>query len=142
MPEAIPEPWLGIQSAPSSSLNAVVLKGVSPSSWQANVRPVFGSVNRMGSENARGVATRTGLTSSHVVWGGLVVSLNVTRRTWIGKPPPAKRILPVFQFAPMEGSPMLAAPPEGHAWLENPGVSVPGVAVALGGCFFSCALAV
>ena len=77
--EGAAEPSLGEKLSPSLSVMSVVLPaGVSPSSCDTNVRPVWWSVNRIGSPKTRGVAGRTTGFCSQVASAGDWQSLKVT----------------------------------------------------------------
>ena len=117
-PELIPEPWLGVQLAPSSSVYDMRL--VRPRSCEENVRPVAESVARMGSlvVMAFGGLTSSQLPSGRRV-GGEVQSLKRRRRVLVldryMTVPPLSPIS-LFQLTPALGSPELC--PLGSAWTE------------------------
>jgi hypothetical protein len=103
-PAGTPQPTAGVKLAPSLSLNEDKLH--TPANSETKVRPVVESVKRIGSSVATEVI---GLTFTQVAVGGLVgliVTWSVSRTAW-------NRILPVFQSAPIEGSPALPAVPPG-----------------------------
>src|SRR5215211_1743129 len=99
----MPEPWLMLQFAPSSSVNDIRL--VLPSNWETNVRlvrfePASLSVKRIGSDVTTEVLAA--LTSSHVADAGDAVSSHFTRRVCNEA---INIALPDCQFTPMVGSP-------------------------------------
>src|SRR5215212_1451324 len=99
----MPEPWLTVQFAPSSSVNDIKL--VLPSSCETNVRlvrsgPVSLSVKRIGSEVTREVFAA--LTSSQVAGAGDAVSSHLIRRV---SKDAINIAAPEFQFTPIVGSP-------------------------------------
>src|SRR5436309_1016013 len=108
MPELMPDPWLGTQLSPSSSVYDIRL--LRPSNCEENVRPVTGSVNRIGSSV---VTAFGGLTSSQSFPGrgtaGEVQSLSRSRRVVVEemyiKVPPLSAIS-LFQLTPTLGSPL------------------------------------
>src|SRR5215213_5259249 len=126
----MPEPWLGIQLSPSSSVKDMRL--ALPRSCDEKVRPVTGSVNRIGSSEVTAFA---GLTSSQLPSSrsraGEVQSSKRTRRvlrpeTYITVPPLSA--ISLFQLTPRLGSPEACSP--GSAWTEYVGDSAEGTGEA------------
>src|SRR6266849_826489 len=95
----MPLPWLGIHVRPSSSEYEVLqVSGDSSVSSAANVRPVCGSVNPIGSESTACEVGAARLTQVAVCVESLKVTNNVCRSDW-------KLVTPVFQLLPIDGSP-------------------------------------
>src|SRR5205085_6818753 len=96
----MPLPLVGTHVLPSSSEKDVLQVGESSVSSPAKTRPVWRSVKPIGSESMNCEVGAGRLTQLAVV--PLAPSLNVTKRVsrsdW-------KLTTPVFQFAPIEGSP-------------------------------------
>jgi hypothetical protein len=99
-------PWLGIQRSPSLSENAPSLRPVRSRSIPSHVRPVLGSVKRIGSESSCEVAEDLFSQSDFANDGH-------------DRSKPTRRVctsdwnmnLPVFQSAPIDGSPALRPRP-------------------------------
>src|SRR5205814_3764691 len=123
------EPSLGMKLSPSSSVMSVVLPaGVRPSSCETKVRPVSGSVKRIGSPAARGVEARRSGFASQFGFAGEEQSSKVARYK-SGENPPKSITRPPFgmlnmlllelvsdfQLQPIEGSPTSSAMPGGDA---------------------------
>src|SRR5436305_3709608 len=98
MPPFSGPPSLGSQFAPSSSVDAARL--VVPESWELNHRPVRWSIQPIGSSEATDVCGK--LTSVHEDRAGETESSQPTRSVCS---PAWYIVLPVFQFAPSDGSP-------------------------------------
>ena len=97
----MPPPCDGSQVSPSSSVRHI--SEVVPASCDSNVRPVCGSVNRIGSSDVCAVHLgRRALLFSQRAVAGALVSSNDTRYVslyaWY-------ITLPLFQFTPIDGSP-------------------------------------
>src|SRR2546428_6967818 len=94
--DPMPLPWLGIQVTPSSSVYEVLhVSGESRVSSPANVRPVCGSVNPIGSESTACDVGAPRLTQVALCPSN--VTNNVCRSDW-------KIVTPDFQLLPIDGS--------------------------------------
>src|SRR3954469_21703139 len=134
MPDAMPAPCEGIQLSPSLSLIAERLSVLATTSCETIVRPVFESVQRIGSKLS--VPVIGDCLATHVELG-LVgqESSNETRKVvtndW-------KSALPVIQSAPIDGSPASMPRPDascaadGVKRLKRGGSPVAGVAAGNG----------
>jgi len=113
MPEPIPNPAVGTQVIPSSSVYEVLHVGEVKVSCAAKVRPVTRSTKPMGSWSTPCEVGAGRFT--HVAFGlvGLQVSLNVTksvcRSDWKAVTPFTLLGAGEFQFTPIEGSPASCA---------------------------------
>src|SRR5882757_6079157 len=116
MPEAMPAPCEGSQRSPSLSVMAERLSVLANTSWETIVRPIFESVQRIGSKLSFPVICDCLATQVEVGFVGQESSnetRNVVTKDW-------KRTLPVTQFEPMDGSP--ASMPRPLANCEADGV--------------------
>src|SRR5712692_4926428 len=115
-------PSLGVQFEPSSSVSAARL--VVPESCDENQRPVLWSVTPIGSSDASELVRK--LTSFHDERGGDVASSKPTRSACS---PAWNMVFPLFQSAPMDGSPASPPSPLGAGMFAKVMFSLPG-----GGC--------
>src|SRR3954447_3274751 len=115
-------PSLGSHVAPSSSVDAARL--VVPESCELNQRPVRWSIQPIGSSDAADAVGK--LTSVQVERAGETLSSHVTRSACR---PAWNIVLPLFQFAPIDGSPASPPRPFGAGTFWNVRGSVPA-----GGC--------
>src|SRR5436305_10084440 len=122
MPPFSGPPSLGSQVLPSSSVDAARL--VVPESWELNHRPVRWSIHPIGSSDATDVWGK--LTSVHAERAGETLSSQPTRSVCR---PAWNIVLPLFQFAPIEGSPASPPRPFGAGSFWNVSGSLPA-----GGC--------
>src|SRR3954471_3112628 len=130
----MPAPCDGIHKSPSLSVIADRLSVLAKTSCETIVRPVFESVQRIGSKLS--VPVIGDCFAAHVD-AGLVgqessnETLNVVRSDW-------KRTLPVTQFAPIDGSPASMPRPlancvaDGVKRLKRGGSPLAGVAAGNG----------
>ncbi len=108
----MPPPWLGVQVAPSSSVNAE--RESAPVNCETKVRPLVESVNRIGSSEVTAFGAETSVqVASAPDPVPSKVTFSVCVSAWNIAVPPVAAL--VFQSTPIEGSPAESPRPLGAA---------------------------